>query len=101
MDEESTPTQQQVLDWPPSEAWNDPDQLDAALKRASWLSALFAQRDHAQGRYAPSYGTSPEVAAAHELYCRIYDRLEQLDPMRLAFTGSGGGFEALEADEPE
>ena len=69
--------------------WSDPDQVEEAMNWAEHLSDLFLARDRGEGRNAPSsYSTSPELAAAHELFCRLFDRLEEIAPDRTAFAGS-------------
>ena len=69
-------------------AWSDRDQVEEAMGWAGNLTSLFLARDRAAGHDAGGYTSSPEVAAAHDLFCRLYDRLGELAPAATAFSAS-------------
>ena len=68
--------------------WSDPDQVEEAMEWAEHLSGLFSARDYGEGKGGLGYNTSPELAAAHSLFCKLYDRLDEIAPDRTAFSGS-------------
>ena len=68
--------------------WSDPDRVEEAMNWSEHLSWLFSARDYGEGKRALGYNTSPELAAAHDLFCKLYDRLDEIAPDRTAFSGS-------------